>query len=65
MAVLIAGKGAPGTTSPLQLGSDQARLPLNPEFEIFYKAIDFTFSSASPLARFLCLLTKPSCLYLN
>lgn len=59
MAVLTAGTGAPGTTSPLQSGSDQARLPLNLEFEMLHKPIDPTFSSATPLARFLCLLTKP------
>lgn len=40
-------------------------LPLNLEFEMLYKPIDFMFSSASPLAGFLCLLTKPSCLHLN
>lgn len=40
-------------------------LTLNLEFEMLYKPIAFMFFSPSPLARFLCLLTNPSCSYLN
>lgn len=43
-----------------QSWSNQAHLTLNLGFEMLRKLIAFTFSSASPLARFLCLPTKPS-----
>lgn len=40
-------------------------LTLKLEFEMLYKPITFTIFLPSPLARFLCLLTNPSCSYLN